>query len=144
RDYSLQEPADLRIRRRLSPFPDVSFMEAFKTKAQSFIHTLSAAQSILGVCKVQSQAQVLDSRTATLDMKAKVDIGITSPPYATALPYIDTQRLSLVWLDLCSPSELKALEAHLTGSREFARGEKAATNEVVFSNAFNLPEDVYG
>jgi site-specific DNA-methyltransferase (cytosine-N4-specific) len=35
-----------------------------------------------------------------------------------ALPYIDTQRLSLVWLGLVEPGELGALEAQLIGSRE--------------------------
>jgi hypothetical protein len=51
-----------------------------------------------------------------------VKLAITSPPYAMALPYIDTQRLSLVWLGLVTPAELPALQAQLTGSREFSGG----------------------
>ncbi len=45
------------------------------------------------------------------------DAAITSPPYATALPYIDTQRLSLIWLGFASPKEVKVLENNLIGSR---------------------------
>jgi site-specific DNA-methyltransferase (cytosine-N4-specific) len=67
------------------------------------------------------------------------DAAITSPPYAMALPYIDTQRLSLVWLNLISPSDILNLESELIGSREIrgrARQELAAR---LRDNAEGLP-----
>jgi len=54
-------------------------------------------------------------------MDNQFDIARTSPPYATALPYIDTSRLSLVWLKLTPPSKIKDLEYRLLGSREIGR-----------------------
>ena len=58
------------------------------------------------------------SDAATLDVEETYDAAITSPPYAMALPYIDTQRLSLVWLGLVEPGGIAGLEAELIGSRE--------------------------
>jgi hypothetical protein len=53
-----------------------------------------------------------------------VDCVVTSPPYATALPYIDTDRLSLLSvMGLTSPVRSK-LEQSLAGSREITRGLK--------------------
>lgn len=100
RDYSLQEPADLRIRRRKSPFPDISFMEAFKIKFDNFLANLLASQNIVGLMNQKGLATLWDSRESMLKVDtldgSKFDVAITSPPYATALPYIDTQRLSLI------------------------------------------------
>ena len=53
-----------------------------------------------------------------------VDCVVTSPPYATALPYIDTDRLSLLAI-LGMPSGIRSdLEENLTGSREIRRRSK--------------------
>src|SRR5690606_23104224 len=59
------------------------------------------------------------------------------------LPYIDTQRLSLVWLGLCEPAALRYLEAELTGSREFAKRERRLWAERLDANADRLPHDVH-
>lgn len=68
---------------------------------------------------------------------------ITSPPYATALPYIDTQRISLVWLGLCFPSNINTLEASLIGSREVIRTEKQKWESSFINNNENLPKTIY-
>ena len=127
RDYSLQDPADLRIRRRTSPLPEISFFDAFEAAVVNFCNHLRDAQSILGALDSRSQAVLTDCRAIDPKhksvFKTKFDLALTSPPYATALPYIDTQRLSLVWLDLLPPSEILSLEARLVGSREI-RGQR--------------------
>jgi hypothetical protein len=46
------------------------------------------------------------------------DAVVTSPPYATALPYIDTDRLSLSYLGLLSRSCHRQREAYMIGNRE--------------------------
>ena len=46
------------------------------------------------------------------------DAAITSPPYVTAMPYLDTQRLSLSLLELLSSRQLRGGEHQLIGSRE--------------------------
>ena len=74
--------------------------------------------------------------------KKKFDAAITSPPYVTALPYIDTQRLSLVWLNLCWPTEISSLEARLIGSRELLKNEKQKWNAAITNKSDNLPDDI--
>ena len=146
REYSLQEPSDLRIRRRISPFPREPFLSLFETKSKAFIRNLIAAQEVTGILETNSRAFVDDSRrlrrqTANNGAHSLYDLVITSPPYATALPYIDTQRLSLVWLGLSSVKEIRSLEAFAVGSREFygnAREWEARLKE----NADSLPADL--
>ena len=69
-----------------------------------------------------------------------LDAAITSPPYATALPYIDTQRLSLVWLGLCEPEGIGALDGILIGSREMKRREQLNLTRQLQDNARGLPD----
>lgn len=128
RDYSQQDPNDLRIRRRRSPLPAMKFVEAFAASAESFLSKLQDAQSIVRASARGSKALLFDSRYVTRTQLGaqQFDCALTSPPYATALPYIDTQRLSLVWLGLIQPSEILPLEARLIGSRE-VRGESKKT-----------------
>jgi hypothetical protein len=144
RDYSLQDPKDLRIRRRKSPLPIVPFVDAFEKSASSFISKLSASQEVIGIRDATSRALLTDCRSVKQlkgVARRKFDCAITSPPYATALPYIDTQRLSLVWLGLISPSEILPLEATLIGSREVRGGaSKRELLAQLANNGARLPK----
>jgi site-specific DNA-methyltransferase (cytosine-N4-specific) len=144
REYSLQDPNDLRIRRRKSPLPEKPLIAAYEEAAVQFIDKLKDAQQIVNASKVTSRAILTDSREVTakaLGSQEKFDCALTSPPYATALPYIDTQRLSLVWLGLILPSEITPLESRLVGSRE-VRGQqsKRALLDQLLRNTADLPE----
>lgn len=143
RDYSLQDPNDLRIRRRKTPLPDKPFLAAFEDAALQFLAKLGDAQSVLRQPPSNSKALLLDSRDLRTEHLAagagQFDCALTSPPYATALPYIDTQRLSLVWLALISPSEIHPLEARLVGSREVRGESKRALLASLQSNGAGLP-----
>lgn len=143
RDYSLQDPSDLRIRRRKTPLPEKPFLAAFEEAAVQFLAKLGDAQSVLRQPLSDSKAILLDSRDLRfehLGNDAKLfDCALTSPPYATALPYIDTQRLSLVWLGLVLPSEIHPLEARLVGSREVCGTSKRALLDSLQSNDASLP-----
>jgi hypothetical protein len=143
RDWSLQDPADLRIRRRQTPLPEQSFFDAWSEVVRERLAVLETVQPLLRDSGCQSSATLRDSRDSAAfeNEVGKFDFVITSPPYATALPYIDTQRLSLVWLGLIEPGEIRKLEAGVLGSREVLRGrdELAAALE---SNAAGLPDDV--
>ncbi|WP_300733712.1 DNA methyltransferase [uncultured Desulfovibrio sp.] len=123
RDYSYQEPSDLRIRRRISPFPkrhiSIALLEAaemlqekivFFSKFENFNSFSKATIEVQDIRKYQSNDRFFD-------------VALTSPPYATALPYIDTHRISMVWLDLIAPAEIRPLEESLLGSREITKNE---------------------
>jgi site-specific DNA-methyltransferase (cytosine-N4-specific) len=73
------------------------------------------------------------------DRSQRFDAAVTSPPYAMALPYIDTQRLSLVWLSLLSPDRILDLESELIGSRELRGAERKHFVDQVRCNAADLP-----
>lgn len=47
-----------------------------------------------------------------------IDVIITSPPYATALPYLDTDRLSLCYLGLLARPEHRHRDKAMIGNRE--------------------------
>lgn len=142
RDYSLQEPQDLRIRRRKSPLPTESFYQAFEEASKLYCERLKDAQTTLGINNALSEAILYDCRnqdSSPLLKPGTFDLALTSPPYATALPYIDTQRLSLVWLNLLPSSEILKLEAQLVGSREMRGQSKRDLLQTMLDNADNLP-----
>ncbi|WP_024355080.1 TRM11 family SAM-dependent methyltransferase [Brevundimonas naejangsanensis] len=141
REFSLQDPADLRIRRRPTANVTKSFVEVFSASAREAIRKLASAQAVVGTALRPGRAYLQDNRALTdVEMPEKADAAITSPPYATALPYIDTQRLSLVWLSLIEPDEIAKVEANLTGSREMGTKAKRAGVEAICSNLARLPE----
>jgi len=142
RDFSLQNPADLRIRRRASANQTEHFVDAFTRSAEAAIDRLEAALTIIGPVENVGRAFVCDNRYIDAHLpEVNFDGAITSPPYATALPYIDTQRLSLVWLELLSPSEIRSVEGDLIGSREMGPAEKRGTLEALISNSAALPDN---
>lgn len=142
RDHSLQEPSDLRIRRRnKTPMPEESFIDAFATRASAFCATLAAAQEVTGVFHCDAAAEVGDARRLDASVPASTRPGavVTSPPYATALPYIDTNRLGLVWLGIASPEELRLLENDAVGTRE---GHRSDMDDRMLEDADGLPRSV--
>lgn len=141
REYSLQEPADLRIRRRYkSEYPDIEIIDRFSIEVNKFISNQICVRKVKNFKNIKSKAFTIDIRE--LEGNRNFDVAITSPPYATALPYIDTQRLSLVWLGLCEPKEIATLQSQLIGSRELTVGVKREIEERLLANLDKLPREV--
>ena len=197
REYSFQDPHDLRIRRRKTPLPKTSFVEAFLSEANLKLSHIDVARSYLGnnlpigeailgnagtltaqdvpvyfdaaitsppyataLPYIDTQRLSIDVARSYLgnnlpigeailgnagtltaqDVPVYFDAAITSPPYATALPYIDTQRLSLVWLELLDSGHIRELEANLIGSREIRGNDRSKSQEALETNAAKLPD----
>lgn len=138
RDYSLQDPKDLRIRRRKSPLPEMVFASAFVAAGRECVERVGATQEVLGVRSGFGRAFLCDA--TTLAVEENYDAAITSPPYAMALPYIDTQRLSLVWLGLVEPARIAGLEAELIGSRELRGNPRRSMEDALSSNSWEVPD----
>ncbi len=148
RDYSLQEPSDLRVRRRFSPFPATPLIQQLESSIDSFISNLKEFQTSFTPIKSANKAFNSDikhfNKVDTYANENTVDFAITSPPYATALPYIDTQRLSLVWLNLISAKQIKSLESDLIGSRDFkAKSEQEKWQFFLQKNKLSLPNEIH-
>lgn len=58
--------------------------------------------------------------------ESTVDVIITSPPYATALPYLDTDRLSLSYLGLLPRPVHRGRDQLMIGNREISEGLRRA------------------
>ncbi len=67
---------------------------------------------------------------------------ISSPPYATALPYLDTDRLSLYILGLLPKSEFRKREFNMIGNREITKNQKKQLWELYLNRKTELPNDV--
>ncbi len=141
RDYSLQDPRDLRIRRRKSPIPTRPFIDAWVANCSRAIGRLEAAQEVLGHRLPLGRAIQRDvTMVSPTDLKYAFDAAITSPPYAMALPYLDTQRLSVVWLSILKPPEVARLEAELIGSRELRGSARKHLVSAMIHNDAGVPE----
>lgn len=141
RDYSQQDPADLRVRRRKSDLPKIPLPDAFLKASQQAIDRIVATQNILTAEVGKAHAVLCNvSELDGICNHRSFDAAITSPPYAMALPYIDTQRLSLVWLNLLPANRISALEAQLTGSREIRGVSRHEIVQAMQDNAAELPK----
>lgn len=141
RDYSHQDPHDLRIRRRKSPLPSTPFEDAFLFSAKQTLTSIQDAQTTLDGDTRLGQAILCDAMALESQCTSGAfDAAVSSPPYATALPYIDTQRLSLVWLELLDTSRIHELEATLIGSREIRGSSRREAVDAQGSNSAGLPD----
>ena len=144
REISQQDPKDLRIRRRKVPIEDAPVIEYLLKKlkdqrerlikfAEKTIYSPNDFQSTHvynGDCRFHetfSNVNIKDN---------SIDVVITSPPYATALPYIDTDRLSILLLFGKKSAERMNLEKSLIGAREITKTERDEFELKIVANDF--------
>jgi hypothetical protein len=150
REVSHQDAADLRIRRRKNPLDDAPVDKLLSGKAAVATNRALGARNLLGRKPGLTEVFLGDSRVLSSEMeqhleatgRQTVDAIITSPPYATALPYVDTSRLSLVLLGLADPSELKSLERLQIGNREISPTERKRAEESIETRLVELPNEI--
>lgn len=149
RDISLQDPGDLRIRRRKSAPENMAAIPLYLDDLKSKIETILQARQYIPNVTTTHLALSGDSRYCDSTIRTYLNISeslqfdgaITSPPYATALPYIDTQRLSLVLFGLINPDEIRTTEKNLTGNREITIQERIKLENAIDINADRLPDE---
>jgi len=137
RDFSYQDPSQLRIRRR-QDIPPENLIETFKKNLNTQIENLEKFQSI-NKFELTSNVQnyLGDIRTLMKSANLKpisIDVVITSPPYATALPYVDTDRLSLFAFGFTDKSNFKKLEESLIGNREITKSKREQLDKELEQN----------
>lgn len=133
RDVSNQEPSDLRIRRRRTPLTDAPVFDLFRQRARDAQARLARFDAIRAhrprpfyapIAMYGGNSDALVLRELGVGRES-IDCVITSPPYATALPYIDTDRLSFLLLFGETARQSGSREKLLTGSREVSGRERA-------------------
>ena len=144
RRVSLQKDEDLRIRREEKDVAPREVILLFLEEAARSTQTVAAflaerGHTKLGAYKV-SEADARQTASMLPQLVGKVDAAITSPPYATALPYIDTDRLSLIYLGLLPREQHKARDTLMIGNREVSRRDRTAYWTSYEKNRSLLPE----
>lgn len=149
REVSLQDPADLRIRRRKFPAPNQPMIPLYTDALATKIATICKARQHVTNTNAIQETLLGDARHCISVVRARdsvaanqqFDAAITSPPYATALPYIDTYRLSLVLLGLITSDEIRTLEKGLKGNREITNQERLELEHAIAVDCGRLPAD---
>jgi len=122
RRVSWQKEEDLRVRKEVRTDVEIDPIREFMEELGRSVRLVAAflyqhGQAQLGVqCIAEGDAR----RVSEIWHKwlGKVDAVITSPPYATALPYLDTDRLSLCYLGLLPRQEHRDRDKRMIGNRE--------------------------
>jgi DNA modification methylase len=131
REISQQEPSDLRIRRRGTEITDAPVFELYSSVLNTQMQRLVKFAKIRSYSPNQMiEPQIWYGSSADRDLvlshleQESIDLIITSPPYATALPYIDTNRLSLLVLDGLTANNRVPIEASMIGTREIRKSTR--------------------
>lgn len=150
RGVSQQEPRDLRTHRRSSPIDDAPVFTKLFAKLDGELSKIEAGRSLLPAAEgspswaEHADLRGVDPRRHSVLRERQVDAVVSSPPYATALPYVDTDRLSYLVLGLTSPKVRNALQKELIGTREIGdRQRRDLEHEMISRGGLeSLPKDV--
>ena len=145
RSVSWQKDDDLRVRREYIDLRRGEVVTRFLKEAERSTRTVAAFLADQPTTATYDHlVKQGDARRAVgefPDLVGRVDAVITSPPYATALPYIDTDRLSLIYLGLLSRDRHRSLDMQMIGNREITEINKTAYWDY-FQQQKNLLPDV--
>jgi site-specific DNA-methyltransferase (cytosine-N4-specific) len=131
RRCSFQDPNQMRVYKR-SPGDCVPLLsDEFPPSLLGAIEILAAVQQVYSADGTRSRSGRVvlgDARELAHRTDRKFDALVTSPPYANALPYIDTDRLSLRAFGLLGDGGQRGAEQRLIGNREITDRELAQLN----------------
>lgn len=145
RKISFQNDDDLRVRKQINEkkWDVLSEFKIEVTRSWNSIHSLLQETEDLTLGEVTTILG--DGRKADHLLKnylGKVDCIITSPPYATALPYLDTDRLSLYFLHLLSRKDHRSHDFLMIGNREITDTLRKEYWSYYVSNKNTLPTQI--
>lgn len=143
---SLQKEDDLRVRREEKTFEAGEVRSRFLDEAlrsTKLVAAFLAENSKRSLpSHFASQGDARSASSAFAKHVGKVDAIITSPPYATALPYLDTDRLSLIYLGLLARSDHRGRDLDMIGNREITERIRRETWGHYESNRELLPPSI--
>jgi len=149
RSVSWQKATDLRVRKEVRPYQQGLAIERFKEKVCNQTDRIHAYLSVLPHPPQPPSLDIREGNSVEIDrlfpeFRGRVDVLVTSPPYATALPYLDTDRLSLIVIGLLSRRWHKKREAMMIGTREVTERQRKAEWDRFQSRKPDLPQAVVG
>ena len=146
RSVSWQKVTDLRARKEMLPYDAGTAQVRFMDEANAQVHRIFPYLSVLqrqGPAKVEiRRGNALEIASIFSEYRGKVDLLITSPPYATALPYLDTDRLSLIVMGLLPRKQHREAERDMVGTREVSERERRDAWAAYEIRRRELPEEI--
>jgi DNA modification methylase len=149
RRVSWQKDDDLRVRKEIRPDADIDVIAEFLAELTRTVRTILAflyedQPTGLGAVKViEGDARFLAGADAPLEhLTGKIKAVVTSPPYATALPYLDTDRLSLCYLGLLPRPEHRTRDYKMIGNREVTENQRQSYWTEYLGRRAELPEEI--
>ena len=146
RKVSWQKDDDLRIRKHVNTEEQINVIETFLSGLHRSVRLAVAFMRQHSLGKVGT-ARVYAGDSACLlkqfyNSGKKFDTIITSPPYATALPYLDTDRLSLFYLGLLPKCQYKSVDSAMIGNREISEKMRRSMWQNYQAQKISLPDDI--
>lgn len=147
RTVSWQKDTDLRVRKEITEYEGGEATRLFTAEVSRQLIKLDKYFSLLQQDQPFPEYEILEGDSRRIDQLlpswvGKCDLLITSPPYATALPYIDTDRLSLVVLGLLPRNEHRRREEEMIGNREVLESRRTELWEAYLERKIELPSSV--
>ena len=147
RPVSWQKDTDLRVRKEIKDYRNGTaftlLLEVIQKNLTKIISYLSCFEKDYKFDEFTIKEG--DSRQINKflpEWVGKCDLLITSPPYAMALPYIDTDRLSLVVLNMLPRSKHSSRETTMIGNREITEKQRKTLWETYLCRCEELPISV--
>jgi len=146
RKVSWQKDDDLRVRKDVRDDVEIDVKKDFLEELGRSVRAVLAFlyQNSIIVRPPYSIEEGDARRCATIwsEYARNVDVVITSPPYATALPYLDTDRLSLCYLGLLSRPQHRIRDQVMIGNREVTEGLRRSYEDNYASSRGLLPKSI--
>ncbi len=147
RSVSWQKSTDLRVRKEVLPYEAGTAIKKFVEEASGQVDRIHPYLCVLPhkvprPSLIIREGNAVDVASLFPEYEKKVDLLITSPPYATALPYLDTDRLSLVALGLLSRKRHKDAESDMVGTREVSEKGRREAWAAYEKRRSELPQEI--
>lgn len=92
---------------------------------------------------LQADAKHIPIQSGCSTTPSSAQLVITSPPYAGSQKYIRASSLSLGWLGLCAPDNLKNLDSYMMGREQFRKDQYEDLTLVGNSKSDRLLRKIY-
>jgi site-specific DNA-methyltransferase (cytosine-N4-specific) len=128
RAVSWQKESDLRVRKEITLYESGTAIKYFLKEVKEQCDRIYPYLCVLNNKRISNvsirKGNAVEIASIFPEFKGQVDLLITSPPYATALPYLDTDRLSLIVLGLLPRKNHGEAERKMVGTREISERER--------------------
>jgi site-specific DNA-methyltransferase (cytosine-N4-specific) len=147
RSCSWQKETDLRVRKEIKVYEKGQAIGRFAAEVERQIEKMHPYLCLLDRNDTPPTMTLRQGNAVQIDrlmpeLVGKIDLIITSPPYATALPYLDTDRLSLIVLGLLPRADHRTAEFQMVGTREVSEKQRREWWEYFESRKEELPDNI--